>query len=331
MIDADQLEAHLKRAKRLDPFYLVAGSDELLKLESVDLIRRFAREAGFDDREVLEMSGNADWSQLSEAAASIGMFSPQKLLEVRLPGGRPGTRGADAIQRFVERPMEGVVTVFSMPAPDWQGKKSAWWTALSKASTYVACDTPERSQLPRWLARRFAKQNQELDAEALEYLADLVEGNLLAASQEVAKLGLLFPEGRLDRSAIESAVANCSRFETDTLLEAIDLGDAERACRVVDALEAQNEALPFLLAFLTAHLRQLIKLRTGMDKGMSSVPGVFATPAMRRAAKRLSVRKLSNALIVCADIDRLAKGLPVPTRDDNPWIELKSVAIFLAR
>lgn len=331
MMDADQLEEHLKRTRRLDPFYLVAGSDELLKLESADTIRAFARANGFEDREVLEMSGTSDWSMLADAAASIGMFSPQKLIEVRLPSGRPGIKGAEAIQAFVERPYEGVVTVFTMPRPDWQGEKAAWWKALSQASTVVGCDTPERSQLPRWLARRFAKQEQTLDAEALEYLSDLVEGNLLAAVQEIKKLALLFPAGRLTRDDIEASVSNCSRFETDSLLAAIDLGDAARAARVVDALEAQNEPLPFLLAFLTAHLRQLIKLRTGRDKGLRSVPGVFATPAMRRAVDRLTVKKLSNALLVCAEIDRLAKGLPVPQRDGDPWIELKSVAIFLAR
>lgn len=331
MIEADLLEEHLRRTKKLDPFYLVTGSDELLKLESADAIRAAAKAQGFEDREVLEMSGTADWSRLTDAAASIGMFSPLKLLEVRLPGGRPGTQGAEAIQRFVEHPMEGVVTVFSMPRPDWQGEKAAWWRSLSQAATVVSCDTPERSQLPRWLSRRFARQEQTLDAEALEYLADLVEGNLLAAHQEVLKLGLLYPAGRLTRAEIEAAVTNCSRFETDSLLRAIDLGDPERAARIVDALEAQNEPLPLLLAFLTAHLRQLVKLRTGRDKGLRSVPGVFATPEMRRAAERLNVRKLANALAVCADIDRISKGLPVPLRDDDPWLELKGIAIFLAR
>ena len=156
-------------------------------IESGDLIRRRARELGFTDRQVLEMAGNADWSQLPDAAASIGMFDERKLLEVRLPGGKPGVKGAKAIIEFLSSPVEGVVTVFTLPRPDWQGVKASWWKELAQKCTVVDCDPIERRDLPAWLAARLAQNGQSAPREALEAFADLVEGNLLAAKQEIGK------------------------------------------------------------------------------------------------------------------------------------------------
>ena len=306
-------------------------SEELLQLESVDFIRRHARSIGYHDRAVLEMAGNSDWSKLSEAASAVGLFADRKIIEVRLPGGKPGLRGGAAIQAYVKHPLDGVVTIFSMPKPDWSGVKAAWWKALTATSVVVECDPIERSELPRWLSGRLARQGQSADREALEAFADLVEGNLLAAAQETAKLGILYGEKALTKSEIEASVVDSSRFGPDALLKAICLGQSERAARIVDALEGQGEPMPLVLMLVSNLIRSLIKLRSGYDAGAYGVKGVFATPELKRAARRLSVKKLSGALSVCAEIDRLSKGLSVPSRDSNPWIELKSVALFLAR
>ncbi|MDO5531724.1 DNA polymerase III subunit delta [Sutterella sp.] len=331
---AGQLSQELARAKRsgrLAPFWLATGSEPLLMIESGDVLRACAREMGYADRQVLEMSANSDWSQLLDSAASIGMFEDLKFLEVRIPTGKPGVRGAKALAEYVEQPIEGVVTLFTMPRPDWQGVKASWWQALSKASTVIDCDAIERRDLPGWLSARMAANKQSADEEALETFADLVEGNLLAAKQEVAKLSLLYPEGKLTRSQIESSVGNCSRYTTEALVESILTGQPERAARIVDGLEAQGEVFPILMMVLTTQLRNLVKLRTAQEQGQSFVKGVFATPALKAAARRLTLKKLANALSVCADIDRITKGLEVENRDSDPWIELKSVCLFLAR
>lgn len=330
-ISAGALPAHLAKSASLAPFWLATGSEALLMIESGDLVRHRARELGYTDRQVLEMSGNADWSQLPDAAASIGMFDDRKFLEVRLPGGRPGTRGTRAIQEFLETPVDGVVTLFTMPRPDWQGVKAAWWKKLVERCTVIDCDPVERRALPAWLAGRLQRNGQSAPPEVLEAFADLVEGNLLAAKQEVDKLALLFPRGELTREQIETSVGNCSRYTTEALVESICTGDPARAARIIDGLEAQGEVFPLLLMVLTSQLRNLIKLRAGQEQGLSFVKGVFATPALKAGARRIPLRRLEAALLVLADIDRIAKGLPVRDRDSDPWIELKSVCLFLAR
>lgn len=330
---ASDLEGYLNRARQtgtFDPFWLVSGSDDFLAVESTDQIRKCARDLGYLDRQVLDMTGRTDWSLLTMAAADIGIFDDKKIIEVRIPNGKPGTQGAKAIAAYLEKPTEGVVTLFTMPAPDWAGQKAVWWKTLQQKSTVVDCNTIERPQLPGWLKSRLARHGQTASSQTLEFFADLTEGNLFAAAQEVEKLSLLYPEGELSEDQIRDSVSNSSRFDFDTLFESIHTGNAQRASRIIDGLEAQAEALPFLLSMLTMDIRSLLKLRSGFDQGMNRVQGVFATPSMTRAARRLSVKKLSNALIVCNWIDRIAKGLPVDNRDSDPWLELKSLVIFLA-
>ncbi len=315
----------------LEPLWLITGSELLLQLESVDLLRKHARELGYTDRQTLEMNGSSDWTKLFDSAAEIGMFDERKFLEVRIPTGRPGQAGSKMIERFLKLPpLDGVIVVFQIPKPDWQGVKATWWKSLNAACTVVDCEDIPRQDLPRWLAERMARNSQRASREALEHFADLVEGNLLAAVQEVAKLALLFPEGELTDEQISSSVASSSRYSADSLMKSICLGEKERAARIIDGLEAQAEPFPLLLMILTTQIRNIIKLRQAYDNRQTYVPGVFATPELKKAARRLTTKRLSGALSVCADIDRLSKGLLVPSRDSDPWIELKSVALFLA-
>lgn len=328
---ASALPVQLAKSNTLAPFWLVTGSEELLMIESGDCLRHRAKELGYTDRQVLEMNGKSDWSQLADAAASIGMFDDLKFLEVRLASDRPGVRGTKAIVEYLDTPVEGVVTLFTIPRPDWQGVKAAWWKKLLEYCTVVDCDPIERRALPTWLAERMKRNGQSAAPEVLDAFADLVEGNLLAAKQEVEKLALLFPAGEVTREQIEASVGNCSRYTTEALFESICKGDPARAARIVDGLEAQGEVFPLLLMVLTSQLRNLIKLRTGIDQGLKFVKGVFNTPTLSAGARRIPIKRLEAALLVLADIDRIAKGLAVADRDSDPWIELKSVCLFLAR
>ena len=330
---ADQLQGYLARSAkdgRLDPFWLLTGSDAFLAVEAGDAIRAEARRQGYTDRQVLDMNASADWSRLPMAAADIGMFDDRKIVDVRLSTGNPGKNGAPAIVKYLDNPIDGVVTLITMPAPDWTVTKEAWWGALQRKATVVDCSPVERAQLPAWLKARLARHELVMSPETLDYFADMMEGNLFAAAQEIEKLSLLHPKGEITSEQLRQAVSSNARFDFDTLFESMRLGQADRIVRIIDGLEAQAEALPFLLAMLTAEIRSLIKLRTGYDNGQSRVTGVFATPSLQKAARRLTVKKLCGALSVCADIDRLVKGLPVPKRDSDPWIELKSVVLFLA-
>lgn len=327
-ITTEAFKASLKNAAALKPLYFITGTEPLLMIEAADCLRARARALGYEDRQVLEMRANADWSQLFDAAASIGMFAPQKLLEVRLESAKPGTRGAKALQEFAKLPpYEGVVVMLSIPLTDYAAAKTAWWKTLSKeASVMVSCDPLDRRSLPMWLAARLRANGQSAAPEALARFADLVEGNLLAAKQEIDKLGLLFGQGELSLEQIESCVANSSRFSADSLVDAIFAKDPERAARIVDGLAAQGEPLPFLLAILTMKLRDVIRIHSPM-------PGEWISggPNFKSAAKRMAPKRAAAALAVLADIDKLAKGLTAPARDSDPWIELKSVCLFLAR
>ena len=320
---ADQLQGYLARSAkdgRLDPFWLLTGSDAFLAVEAGDAIRAEARRQGYTDRQVLDMNASADWSRLTMAAADIGMFDDRKIVDVRLSTGNPGKNGAPAIVKYLDNPIDGVVTLITMPAPDWTVTKEAWWGALQRKATVVDCSPVERAQLPAWLKARLARHELVMSPETLDYFADMMEGNLFAAAQEIEKLSLLHPKGEITSEQLRQAVSSNARFDFDTLFESMRLGQADRIVRIIDGLEAQAEALPFLLAMLTAEIRSLIKLRTGYDNGQSRVTGVFATPSLQKAARRLTVKKLCGALSVCADIDRLVKGLPVPKRDSDPWI-----------
>ena len=159
----------------------------------------------------------------------------------------------------------------------------------------------------------------------------MVEGNLLAAKQEVDKLGILFGPGELTSENIDACVSNSSRYGTDALVRSTLLGEPERVARIVDGLEAQAEPFPLILMMLTMQLRSVLRLSAAYARGQSFVKGVFATDELKRAARRLKPQRVAAALSVCADIDRISKGLPVPQRDSDPWIELKSVCLFLAR
>ena len=207
---------------------------------------------------------------------------------MRLSTGNPGKNGAPAIVKYLDNPIDGVVTLITMPAPDWTVTKEAWWGALQRKATVVDCSPVERAQLPAWLKARLARHELVMSPETLDYFADMMEGNLFAAAQEIEKLSLLHPKGEITSEQLRQVVSSNARFDFDTLFESMRLGQADRIVRIIDGLEAQAEALPFLLAMLTAEIRSLIKLRTGYDNGQSRVTG--RPPPHREEALRRPLR-----------------------------------------
>lgn len=330
-LDINRFCEQCKKTGALPAFVLVTGNDDFLMIEAADRIRHLAKELGYMDREVFEMTATSDWSQVVMSAADVGMFADQKVVDVRIPGGKVGRKGPDGLQKLLAQQYDGVCVLFTVPTPDWANAKAAWWQNLTKSTEVVTCDTPPRQALPRWLSERLARQGQSAGPEALEFLAEQIEGNLFAANQEIHKLGLLFEKRELTRAEIAQAVTDSSHYEIDALIEGIEQAQPARVLKIIEGLEAQDAPLVLLLSLLTREIRDIIKLQAGAAQGQSYVKGVFATPGKRQAARRLSANKLKNALLVCAELDKQVKGLPVPDRDDNPWLELKSIALFLAR
>jgi DNA polymerase-3 subunit delta len=231
----EQLPGQL--AKSLAPVYAIYGDEPLLVLEAADAVRAAARKHGFAEREVYEPGRGFDWSELRQAGASLSLFGDKKIVELRLASGKVGAPAAEAIVAWCARPSEETLLLITMPRPEGGGWWDApWFLALNKVGVIVETQPLARAALPAWLEKRLARQKQSAAREVLEYLADRVEGNLLAAHQEVLKLGLLAPEGELALETVRAAVADVARFDTYVAAEALVAGDTARYLRVLEGL-----------------------------------------------------------------------------------------------
>ena len=327
---AEQLEGHL--AKGLASIYAIHGDEPLLALEAADAVRAAARKAGFTDREVLEPGRHFDWSEFQHATASLSLFGGRKIVELRLATGRPGADGAAAIAAYCERPSREIVLVVSMPRLDRATQASAWFAALGRAGTVVDIWPVERSRLPAWIAERLARQKQRAPREALEFLADRVEGNLLAAHQEVQKLALLAPEGEIGLEQLRQVVANVARYDAYTACEAMLAGDAARYVRVIDGLKSEGEAPSLVLWALSEELYALERIQAGAAAGRpvddlmreNRVWGPRQRP-MKAAAARVKPAAVRRALAHAARLDRAIKGVG----QGEPWDEFLKLGLGL--
>ena len=294
----DQLAAHLAQLdKPLAPLYLLHGDEPLLVIEAGDAIRAAARKQGFEEREVIVVGTSFKWDELFLAAGNMSLFGGSKLVDLRIPSGKPGREGSEALQRYISTTGAmgpGIVTLITLPELDWQAKKAAWVTALSNAGVAIECNAPPPARLPQWIAERLARQKQSAPRAALEFIAAHVEGNLLAAHQEIQKLGLLYPPGEIALAQIEAAVMNVARYDVSDLRDALKARDTVRAARTLEGLKAEDAALPLVLWALATEAR-----------------GSSARPALLHAAK----------------IDRIIKGL---ARGDV-WDEFLQLALRLTQ
>ncbi|MCS3805577.1 DNA polymerase-3 subunit delta [Chromobacterium alkanivorans] len=319
--------------KGLAPLYLIHGEEALLALEAADALRQAAREQGYQEREVLTVEAGFDWSQLRDAMSSVSLFAERKLLEIRIPNGKPGTEGAEALQQLAAQPPQDTVTLITLPKLERAQQQSKWFLALEKLAVTVEARPVGRAELPSWISRRLKAQGQSLGGEALAFFVDRVEGNLLAARQEVDKLALLYPAGELTLEQLRAAVANVARFDVFHLSESWLAGDVPRVLRMLDGLMAEGEAPVLVLWSLTEDVRMLLRLRQGLKEGRNARDMArelrlwgdkqrLAEPALRR----IGPRKLMTALDECARIDRQIKG--VETGD--PWQTMRGLAGLLA-
>lgn len=319
--------------KGLAPLYLVHGEEALLALEAADALRQAAREQGYQEREVLTVEAGFDWSQLRDAMSSVSLFAERKLLEIRIPNGKPGTEGAEALQQLAAQPPQDTMTLITLPKLERAQQQSKWFQALEKLAVTVEARPVGRAELPSWISRRLKAQGQSLGGEALAFFVDRVEGNLLAARQEVDKLALLYPAGELTLEQLRAAVANVARFDVFHLSESWLAGDVPRVLRMLDGLMAEGEAPVLVLWSLTEDVRMLLRLRQGLKDGRNARDMArelrlwgdkqrLAEPALRR----IGPRKLMTALDECARIDRQIKGVEA----GDPWRTMRGLAGLLA-
>jgi len=331
-LSPDALEAVL--AKGLAPLYLLHGEETLLALEAADSVRGQARQQGYLEREVLTVEAGFDWSQLREAMSSVSLFASLKLLEIRIPGGKPGNEGAEALQQLAANPPTDTITLITLPRLEKAQLQSKWFVALERAAVVVEAKPVARQELGGWIARRMKRQQQQLSPEALSFFVDRVEGNLLAARQEVDKLALLYPAGELTLEQLREAVANVARFDVFHLSESWLSGDGARVQRMLDGLLAEGESPVLVLWSFTEDVRMLLRLRQGLKDGRQlremarelrlwGDKQKLAEPALRR----IGPRKLMTALSECARIDQQIKGVA----QGEPWDALRRLATLLAQ
>ncbi len=333
-IPADRLPDQLARG--LAALYVVVGDEPLAAQEAADTIRAAARAAGHSERNVYTVQGRYNWQGIFAGGDNLSLFAERRLTEIRVPSGKPGVDGAKALEAYAAKLPADTLTLISLPGLDWKAMKSRWFTTLAAAGVVVEARPIERTQLPAWIDRRLARQGLRAERAALEFLADQVEGNLLAAQQEIDKLALLLPPGPVTLADVEHAVVDVSRLEADALADALYAGDGARFAQIVTDLKDAGEAVPAILWQVTSAVGLLLRLKLAVTQG-ESLSGLMRTlwgrdkqraPQIERAVKRLGLAQVETALADLALIDRQAKGLE---RVGDPWDTLLRVGMNLAQ
>jgi DNA polymerase-3 subunit delta len=332
------LLARAERERRMPGLVIISSDEALLALEAQDAVRATARALGYSEREVLNADARFDWSRLAQASQGLSLFAERRIIELRLPTGKPGVAGATAIEALAGAPPDETLVLVALPRLDRKTRESRWAGALAASGVWVDIDTIERARLPQWIGQRLARQGQRAADEALEFIADRVEGNLLAAHQEIAKLALLHAPGELSLQQVTDAVLNVARYDVFQLQSAILAGDAMRVTKTMAGLRAEGEALPLLVWALSEDLRALVRVKASVEAGRPFSAAARENrlwgPRERlfeRALGRLDAQRLQRALVRVADVDRLAKGLRALRADSDPWLELTELALDVAR
>ena len=338
----EHLAAHLR--KGLHNLYAVHGDEPLLVQEAADAIRAVARTQGYTERSSHTVAGaHFDWGEVLAAGASLSLFAERQIVELHIPSGKPGKDGSAAIQQLAERARgnEGTLLLVTLPRLDKLTKGAAWFAALESFGVTVQVEAVPRSALPQWIAARLALQGQRVAAgqagqRALQFFADRVEGNLLAAHQEIQKLGLLFGAAELSFEQIESAVLNVARYDVFKLCEAVLSGQHSRVQRMLDGLRAEGEAEVLVHYTLSEDIRALKRVKDALGQGRplpvalreQRVWGVRER-LFERVLPRLSSAALSDLLQAAHQVDGIVKGLKQPDWPSDGWAALHRLALQL--
>lgn len=339
-IPSQQLSHHL--AKGLQALYTLHGDEPLMQQEVLDALRAQARREGCAERQVFTVSGaHFDWSGVQAAGRSLSLFADRQIVEIRIPSGKPGKDGGVALQQLAEAAAgnEGVLTLVVLPRLDGASTKSAWFAALDRHGIVIRLDAVERPQLPQWIAQRLQAQGQRVASgeegqRTLAFMADRVEGNLLAADQEIQKLGLLYPPGELRFEQVESAVLNVARYDPFKWVEAVLDGRPERVLRMLEGLQAEGAAPVMVHWALAEDLRALWRVKSAMAAGR---PLPMALREQRvwgprekrfeRVLPRLDLPQLEIWLGQAHLVDGIVKGLRHRDWPQDPWQTLLALAM----
>ncbi|WP_430446929.1 MAG: DNA polymerase III subunit delta [Pseudomonas piscis] len=330
-----QLGKHLQGS--LTPVYVISGDDPLLCQEAADAIRIAARQQGYDERQVFSADANFDWGSLLLAGASMSLFAQRRLLELRLPSGKPGDKGAAALIEYCSRPAEDTVLLISLPKLDGSAQKTKWGKALVEGAQtqFVQIWPVDANQLPQWIRQRLSQAGMSANQDAVELIAARVEGNLLAAAQEIEKLKLMAEGGQVTVETVQAAVADSARFDVFGLVDAILNGEAAHALRMLEGLKGEGVEPPVILWALSRELRLLANLAQQFGQGIpldkvfsQARPPVWdkRKPLMSKALQRYSAQRWSQLLLDAQRIDAQIKG----QASGSAWSSLSRLSLLMA-
>lgn len=329
----DQLDQHLA-ANVLLPIYVISGDEPLQMMEACDAIREQARQQGFEERTILDVQRGFNWQELFQHADSLSLFASRKILECRLSSPKPGTDGAKALRAYAENPPQDTLLLITCGKLDQASQKAKWFQALEKTGAVISVWPIDANRLPQWIMQRFSQQGRTVSREAAQYLSDRVEGNLLAASQEVTKLCLLTDAESLDLDAVLS-VGDNARYDVFKLVDAVLEGDADRSLRILDGLHSEGQEPIIIHWALQRECRALHSMACDMAAGQS-LDTIFrqhrvwssrAQP-VRQALNRLKPAQLRLLIDSAALIERELKGAsPIKA---NPWTSLTWLVLRMA-
>jgi DNA polymerase-3 subunit delta len=327
-----QLQQHL--SKTLSPVYVLLGDEPLGQSEYLDAIRQAARKDGAEERTSFIVERSFNWQSIQQFGQALSLFATKRILEISVPNGKPGVEGGKALAALAENALPDTTTIILLPTLAREAKNSVWFTKLQSSATIIELNDIAPTQLPQWVAKRLAQQNQSTDNASLEFMAHQVEGNLLAAHQEIQKLGLLYPEGEISAEDIQAGVLNVSRYDAFKLSEAVLAGDPERTSRILQGLQDEGEQAVAVMNPLIWVLRPLVRVKKAQANGESMNSAMTGAriygnrqQQIQRALSRLSLPQLEAALQKLCDIDRIAKGIMI----GDAWLELSRLCFGLAK
>ncbi|MFK0572061.1 DNA polymerase III subunit delta [Endozoicomonas sp.] len=335
----DQLGAQLK--KQLAPVYIISGDEPLQVAQCCDQIRKQARDTGFSERHVYHVETGFDWGDFLGTANSLSLFAQQQILELRIPNGKPGDAGSKALLEYISRPSPDNLLLMVTDRLDATLQKSKWFKALEPAGVFVPIWPIESHQLPQWLNQRLKADGYRATPDALNLIAERVEGNLLAASQELEKLKLLSKDKNIDEATVRDAVSDSARYDVFQLLDTALAGNIKQCVRILSILKGEGIASTIILWALVREIRLLSHLSRQISRGLSIDAAIdqsakamgFAPfmlkrrkPLLDKAIRRNSEHQLRQMLLSAGRIDRCIKGLD----KGNVWDQLLTLTLYLA-
>jgi len=344
-----QLASHLQRGLR--SLYTLHGDETLLVQESADAIRAHARALGYSERSVHTVAGaHFDWGAVLASGSSLSLFADKQMVEIRVPSGKPGKEGSAALQQVAElaQDNDSTLTLVLLPRLDKATQSSAWFAALENFGVTLRIEPVERAQLPAWIAQRLQAEGLRVQSgvegqRTLQFFSDRVEGNLLAADQEIRKLALLYPASaeaprELGFDEVEAAVLNVARYDVFKLAEAVLGGQVARVQRMLAGLEAEGEAAVLVHWALSEDIRGLKRVKDAVSAGRplpmalreSRIWGVKER-LYERVLPRLSDTTLAQWLHAAHVVDGIVKGLRQPEWPHDPWAALQHLAMLVSQ